>query len=290
MRIISKKYIKELHCYEYKFLGIKLRIRNENTHLRSEIDSLREIINLYCDITKAPVANGEKRRVQIECLKIAEKIKDIFDENNLEYWLDFGSLLGAIRHKGFVPWDDDIDFSATRETIEKVLPLLKLNFENSNYSVNLKAENRCFFQIRIASKTDKKVGVDIFPVDYYNKVFFDKKDVNIFNKKFQKARKQIKRKFGHRKLNGQEIETARQLIKKLTKNLLNREEQVSHSALFYGLDYPCITKIPLFAHETIFPLKKIDFEGVSFSCPNNVEKHLENLYGNYMKFPKSVEL
>ena len=61
------------------------------------------------------------RKVQLEMLDIAREVRRVCDENGINYFLDSGTLIGAARHKGFIPWDDDMDIGMLRTEYERIL-------------------------------------------------------------------------------------------------------------------------------------------------------------------------
>jgi hypothetical protein len=67
-------------------------------------------------------------------IRALKKIKKTFDENNIEYWLDEGTLLGAVREKSFIPWDHDIDVGVWQTTIPHIIPLFN-EFRKQGFTV-----------------------------------------------------------------------------------------------------------------------------------------------------------
>ncbi len=116
------------------------------------------------------------REIQLVCTGILKKFDEICRENGLTYCAAGGTLLGAVRHHGFIPWDDDIDVNMPRADYER---LLQLQYEDENYQIlNYRYTDGYFhaFTKMIDKRTEiieplrseKSMGVfiDIFPVDY----------------------------------------------------------------------------------------------------------------------------
>jgi len=126
------------------------------------------------------------RELQLEQLKVLDAIETICVKHNLTYYLAEGTLLGAIRHKGYIPWDDDIDISMPRDDYEKLLSLSKSEFpknillwndsSDSNYhlpfSKIVSTENTNFRNTFPSNIQAKFSGprIDIFPLDSVEKV------------------------------------------------------------------------------------------------------------------------
>ena len=107
-----------------KALGLKQQ--------KEEIDSLYYYLNSYCDITSLPPTKNENlRNLQLGILELLRIFDKLCKKNDLVYWLDSGNLLGAYRHKGFIPWDDDMDVAMPREDYNKAQQVQKLYTEVS---------------------------------------------------------------------------------------------------------------------------------------------------------------
>ncbi len=69
------------------------------------------------------------RRVQQENLKSLKELDRICKKYNIQYWIAYGSLIGTIRHQGFIPWDDDIDVCMLREDYNRLINVPKEEWE-----------------------------------------------------------------------------------------------------------------------------------------------------------------
>ena len=72
---------------------------------------------------------NDLRKLQLEELQILEEFIKVCNENNLKYYMLGGTLLGAIRHKGFIPWDDDVDVAMPRSDYEFFLQMAEKKIE-----------------------------------------------------------------------------------------------------------------------------------------------------------------
>ena len=114
--------------------------------------------------------NSELKKIQQKKLEILIDIAKFCNENKIRYWLDSGTLLGAVRHGGFIPWDDDIDIIIMQEDAK----FLKENYKSENFEiVNTNEEGINFYKV-ISKKEQVQVGnsiaeldIDIFLVTYY---------------------------------------------------------------------------------------------------------------------------
>jgi len=273
-----KKYIRAfIRIYKTKGMAKALQtsiqevigIRKQAMH----IDTLYYYMNTFFDISNIPKASGALGSLQqadIMLLKIFDKL---CEKHDLTYWLAFGTLLGAVRHKGFIPWDDDTDVQMLREDYDKVLEIVKTDM--GPYGITaIVCDSRAF--IKICYKQEKTgVSLDIFPVDKHYKELTCKNDEIELTKK-------IKR---YMKIYGKYKDSGKKDIEKIKRDIIYDNKDINRSpTLFAGPEFR--GGILLFQYSDIFPLKPIDFAGNLFNAPNLGLLYLEKVYGNYMEFPR----
>ena len=95
------------------------------------------------------------REVQLFDLQILKDVVRVCDNNNIKYMISSGTLLGAVRHGGFIPWDDDIDIGMLRPEYNKLLNLLRKNSNCLNeelFGVGIELENGQWPFLKIYNK------------------------------------------------------------------------------------------------------------------------------------------
>lgn len=225
-------------------------------------------------------------------LEILIEVDRICMKNNIEYWLADGTLLGAVRHRGFISWDDDIDICMLKEEYNKFLEIapkeLKEKFflQTSKYDKNynflypkIRDRNSIFIEKYDSNqeKFHQGLNLDIFVMDRYfirSKILYR---FLYFFKNIKIENNRINNYYFFKKI----IVSFKLNIcaEKILKFFLTNKKQNSR------LGYRYYWK-QLYKYNDIFPLKEIEFEGYKFSCPNNTDAYLKELYGDtYMELP-----
>lgn len=232
------------------------------------------------DITTLPPATGQLRDIQLANLALLKELDYVCKQNGLKYWLDGGTLLGAVRHKGFVPWDDDIDVSMMRTDYLKLLKVFNESTRNPDlYAdyVYLK-QGQCI--IKIMHKKCSLLFVDIFPCDYisgnadYSSRFKQSKEVRKYRKILDKDN------------NLNTIEKINSKIKEFN-NALHLNSNEGDNVLC-GLDYSYIRPVLVQPYDTIFPIKPLKFDGDEFMGVNKPDLYTKEIYGDYMAYPNKI--
>jgi len=250
------------------------------------------------------------------CLDMAKEAIKICEENNLQYYMLGGTLLGAVRHEGFIPWDDDIDLGMPRKDYEKFMQIAP-----SILSENLKLQkfddkdSRHYF-IKIVNKNTKiiktsnknndlsSIWIDIFPLDgmpnntlirkihqfrlLYRKMmiqfsdFENRINLNISNRPLHEK---ILISLAMTTRVGKYIDTNKMLLK-VDKALRKYDyDKCDYLVNFFGA----------YKFKEMFPKKYYGkgklykFEDIKMNGPIEYDLILKQMYGDYMKLPPKDE-
>jgi len=242
---------------------------------------------------------SQLREAQLVMLNILDAIHDICQKHKIEYWLDWGTQLGAIRHKGFIPWDDDIDIAMTRENYNRFMQIAPSEL-SSDFYLQTEKTDEGYYDIITAMKVRDtnsqmlewfETGEESYHLGLFVDIFpYDNIPQNSFMRFLKKdfARNILKIKHVHLKKRGKL--KYRTLAKIFSLNFLNAlQEKLIKSAQknetkLFGYGYDCAFK-KVYNREEFFPLQEAEFEGKKFFVPKNYDYYLTKTYGDYMQFP-----
>ncbi|MCR5561188.1 MAG: LicD family protein [Bacteroidales bacterium] len=255
-----------------------------------------------------------QKELQQESLKILKEVDAFCKANGIRYSMAYGTLLGAVRHKGFIPWDDDIDIVMMREDYDRFCR----EYKSDRYELFCSARNSDAYvaYARVAdmrdtesrtyipwagNRQDQGVRIDVFPLDYapddekeqlqQYKLFCTLYDFsNRVRKANVKAIPGLPLKFHIKRLvhsNRYNRRLARQTAEEAAAWLEFLQRKLCAKPTKHLSQYACPDRNirEWFDVEDFENLIELPFEDTSFSAPANYDKVLTEWFGDYMQLP-----
>lgn len=265
---------------------------------------LPQIRNLQLNLKSVDMTLAE---LQTKLLDIAVDFHQFCEKHQLSYFVCGGSLLGAIRHSGYIPWDDDFDVAMPRVDYEKFLDLWQqekhryklVSTRDPNYlklGTPAKLHDDSY---RLEEKDEEKNGMpkisgyglffDIFPLDEYPNTrvgrylngYVGQLLIAKHLSQYPNIHRSFKQRFAFSFLKAIPKSWINHLVKRAKQYLQHHTN--SDTRWGYGVDTPIIN---LWIHgDQLFPTKDIAYENLTLKAPANSVAYLSQRYGDYLKLP-----
>ena len=252
----------------------------------------------------------ETKKAQAVIFSIFKDFDKFCKDNDIEYFLVAGTALGAVRHKGFIPWDDDIDVGMDQKNYRRFLELAKTNMGSDKYFIqNYDTEknfNAFYSKVKLngsvyeeysAIKMDVHKGfwIDIFP-------FCNIPDDDEEWKKLSKKLVTIEKLYNYKKCGYTNHTTGSKMVQSLKyviRLMLHYILMLIPSSLFISYRNKLAYKYEnvetkrigassyhfIMEKEELYPIGTVEFEGMMALAPNDIHRYLTRHFGDYMKLP-----
>lgn len=231
------------------------------------------------------------KRTQNRLLEMAKITAKILTENGFKYLISFGTLLGAVRHQGFIPWDDDFDMFLFDDEYEEAIKCLRKNLPNDIVLHDKESDPTYYAAWAKLRDVNSEVHCSKYPDD--DKHLYKGINVDLYRLK------RVPRNMADEYICRSHLEF---LVRKNDAGFL---DPLSYSTKFKNMieEYNTNVHWPATTDDTrddvfaflilvykleindVLPLKQYTFEGTTFYGPNNYDAILRQAYGDYMSYP-----
>ncbi len=250
--------------------------------------------------------NEDLKKLQAVQKEILDEIVRICNKHDITVFLSGGTLLGAVRHKGFIPWDDDLDVCMFREDYDKFVNIVKAELADKYTYIDYNVEKdyaMCFAKIiknntvlleRNANpKVRNGIYVDVFPLDYIG----DSPDAGKYANKLpvykllllSKCHYRVVKRLSPKVKYGLKAiglfytkNRLKKNIEKCIKEIAKGEAKYCYEITDSGVDRAISKRYNVSDYAEIV---KLEFEGSTYNAPSNFDNVLKALYGDYMQLP-----
>lgn len=239
-----------------------------------------------------PQGNDLLKRLQAIEFEMAVVIKDIFERNDIRYVIEYGSLLGAVRHGGFIPWDDDFDYVVFEDDYEKASVALRKELPGK-YVLHDQASDPNYFYSFAKVRHLHSVAIED---GFTDKLRYQGISIDLFKGRIEKNNKYARRLFlarSHTKSHWGKF--------LVNKSVFECAKAVSYAAQTcgYSILHTITPKTDYFHKspdtdqyfiplEKYLPTSEVFFNGVEFAAPRDPEYVLTDRYGDWKRIPQTI--